>query len=160
MPKHTFNLEIITPEKVLVSEEIDSFEAPGVEAKRIRADDIPNHSAYRVFVPGLQQVRVFKTVAVHQLACRPTRKLRNEAAPEVLPDEVVGHFVVQLVLMGGDDVAEVSFDEHHVAMVGRSGLAGHAQVQALEELAVHLLFQFHHLLARRDHLLGHADPLG
>ena len=33
MPKHTFNLEIITPEKVLVSEEIDSFEAPGVEGE-------------------------------------------------------------------------------------------------------------------------------
>ena len=42
MAEKTFHLEIITPEKVLISEDIDSLEAPGVEGEfQILADHTP-----------------------------------------------------------------------------------------------------------------------
>ena len=42
MADYTFHFEIITPEKVLVSEEIDFFEAPGIEGEfQILADHTP-----------------------------------------------------------------------------------------------------------------------
>lgn len=42
MAEKTFHFEIITPEKVLISEEIDSLEAPGIDGEfQILADHTP-----------------------------------------------------------------------------------------------------------------------
>ena len=57
MPDHTFHFEIITPEKVLVSENIDSFEAPGNEGEfQILADHTP-------FLTGLKIGQVIFSIS-------------------------------------------------------------------------------------------------
>ena len=99
MTEDRFNFELVTPEKILVSEEIESVCIPGVEGDMTV---LPNHSAVATAIrPGYLEVKDSDKVATYFLSGGFVEISQKEvlvlAEKASLASEVSGEILTELI---------------------------------------------------------------